>query len=52
MTLSKQNRSEYIRLYVDYVLNASIQEQFAAFKYGLLLLALFGAVCLHHIVHM
>eukprot|EP00042_Codosiga_hollandica_P029557 m.164288 g.164288 ORF g.164288 m.164288 type:complete len:707 (-) comp53102_c0_seq3:182-2302(-) len=37
--LTRENREEYVRLYVDHVLNASITRQFAAFKEG------FDTVC-------
>jgi hypothetical protein len=33
MVLTKENRDEYVRLYVDYLLNTSIHEQFSAFKF-------------------
>lgn len=37
--VTEENRREYVDLYVDYVLNASIRDQFEAFAKGFLLLA-------------
>ncbi|KAM9726329.1 putative E3 ubiquitin-protein ligase HECTD2 [Menidia menidia] len=37
--VSKQNRNEYVQLYVDFLLNKSIYKQFAAFYHG------FHSVC-------
>ncbi|KAJ8365676.1 hypothetical protein SKAU_G00145070 [Synaphobranchus kaupii] len=37
--VTKQNRKEYVQLYVDFLLNKSIYKQFAAFYYG------FHSVC-------
>ncbi|KAJ8406827.1 hypothetical protein AAFF_G00297430 [Aldrovandia affinis] len=37
--VTKQNRKEYVQLYIDFLLNKSIYKQFAAFYYG------FHSVC-------
>ncbi len=34
--LTNENRHEYVDRYVDYILNTSIEAQFAAFKYVLI----------------
>ncbi|EDQ89780.1 uncharacterized protein MONBRDRAFT_16657, partial [Monosiga brevicollis MX1] len=33
-SLSQANKHEFVRLYTDWVLNVSVEHQFAAFKYG------------------
>ncbi|XP_077462789.1 ubiquitin-protein ligase E3A [Stigmatopora argus] len=35
--VSKENRQEFVELYADYILNASVQRQFRAFKKGFLM---------------
>ncbi|XP_076981572.1 putative E3 ubiquitin-protein ligase HECTD2 isoform X3 [Tamandua tetradactyla] len=39
ITVTNQNRKEYVQLYIDFLLNKSIYKQFAAFYYG------FHSVC-------
>ncbi|KAI1886881.1 hypothetical protein AGOR_G00200350 [Albula goreensis] len=39
IAVTKQNRKEYVQLYIDFLLNKSIYKQFAAFYYG------FHSVC-------
>jgi hypothetical protein len=33
MMLTKENREQFVNLYVEYYLNKSIQDQFDAFRY-------------------
>ncbi|CAI5746645.1 unnamed protein product [Peronospora destructor] len=44
--VTKNNREEYVALYVDYVLNKSVSRQFAAFHRG------FHQVCNHEVLSM